>query len=163
MPADDLFPEIKAEITRIGRDFKSVQAESQRYTDAMVAAATSRLASDIDLISVRLAQGDRWNGVRGGEKKVQTAEDRAFSTYLRRGRDVLEAHEIKALTVSSDPAAGYLAPPAFLTELQRALRDASPLRRLGRIVTTNSGGIVTPRQTAGTSAYWAVRLSGTVY
>lgn len=159
MPADDLFPEIKAEITRIGRDFKAVQAESQRYTDAMVAAATSRLASDIDLISVRLAQGDRWSGVRGGgEKKVLGEEDRAFAKYLRRGRDSLDSGEIKALHAATDSSGGYIAPPQLVAELQRAIREVSPIRRLARNFVTDKGSISVPKQTNSSVAYWVGEL-----
>lgn len=159
MPADDpFFPVIEREIQRIARDFKAVQAENKSYADAAVAASHAKLTDELDRIATRLAHGDRWSGMRGGEKKVQTAEDRAFSVYLRRGRDALDYTEIKSLHAATDTSGGYLAPTQFVAELQRAIREASPIRRLARNFVTDKGSISVPKQTNSSVAYWVGEL-----
>lgn len=160
MPADDpLIPVIEREIQRIARDFKTVQAESKSYVDAIVSAATSRLTDDIDRIAVRLAHGDRWATVHGGGgNKVKTEEDRVFAKYLRRGRDALDFNEHKTLHVATDTSGGYLAPTQFVAELQRAIREASPIRRLARNFVTDKGSISVPKQTNSSVAYWVGEL-----
>ena len=160
MPADDpLYSMCERELKRIGTDLRTAAVENKQYVDASIAAVQSKLTDDIDRIAVRLAHGDRWSTVHGGgERKAKTEEDRVFAKYLRRGRDALDFNEHKALHVATDTSGGYLAPTQFVAELQRAIREASPIRRLARNFVTDKGAISVPKQTNSSVAYWVGEL-----
>lgn len=141
MELDEIAAEVKAEIAGLGRDHREGLDKMQRQ---------------IDGIHTALNRTRRLDGAP--EIKAATAEDKAFNIYLRKGAEALEAFERKALTVSDDPRGGYLAPAATSTEVIRALREASPLRRLGRSLDTTAGTLELPKQTAGATASWVGEL-----
>lgn len=137
MEFEELGYQVKAEIERLGVDIKTWR---RNYDE--------RLAQ----VSTALNRAVRFNDTE--QKGMETAEDKAFKAYLRKGVEALEPIERKALTVSDDTRGGYLAPAATSQEIIRALREASPLRRLGRSLETGAGSLEIPKQTAGTTAGW---------
>lgn len=91
----------------------------------------------------------------GGEKKDEpTVERKAFGAYIRRGEAGLGADERKALTVSTDATAGYLAPTTFGAEILKALREYSPIRQYAKIITISGRDVRYPRRTGSTAATW---------
>ena len=56
---------------------------------------------------------------------------KAFDKWLRKDKQGLEPEEIKALTVSDDTQAGFLAPPEYVNELIKTLTEISPMRTIG--------------------------------
>ncbi|MGD9509160.1 MAG: phage major capsid protein [Geminicoccaceae bacterium] len=133
--------EVKAELDRVGQGYR---------------AGMQKLQSELD--HVRTAMNRSRRGEGDAKVKVDTVEDKAFKAYLRRGDTALEPIERKALTVSDDPRGGFLAPAATSTEIIRALKEASPLRRLGRSLETGAGSLELPKQTAGSAAQWVGEL-----
>lgn len=89
------------------------------------------------------------------------AEQRAFAAFVRTGVERMQAEEVRALTVSTDTAGGYLAPEQFLAELDRNLVEFSPIRAAARVASTSAGEILLPKRTAGPTASW-VGEGGTV-
>jgi len=92
------------------------------------------------------------------ERTDQASETRAaFASYLRYGNQT-PAEEIRALTVSSDPQAGYLAPTEMSTEFIRDLVEFSPIRNYASVRTTGSPAVKYPRRTGITNAQWEAEL-----
>lgn len=90
-----------------------------------------------------------------GEAKDQPKpEVKAFSTFLRKGREALAADEVKSLRTSSDPEGGYLAPDQFVAEIIKNLVEVSPVRQAARIMNTTSGAVRLPKRTGEPSASW---------
>ncbi|NUB09719.1 phage major capsid protein [Azospirillum sp. Vi22] len=92
----------------------------------------------------------------GGEnrQKGNEVETRAFGTFLRHGRERLDANEVRSLRVSDDTAGGYLAPDQFIAELLRNLVQFSPVRQYARVTTTGSNAVLLPKRTGGLTASW---------
>ena len=90
----------------------------------------------------------------GMEAKSVDMTTKAFDSYLRKGKDAMEAGEVKALTVGDSSAAGYLAPNEYVRELIKPLPEISPMRSIARVRTTTSKAIEIPSRTATFSAAW---------
>src|SRR5262249_29493936 len=84
-------------------------------------------------------------------KDEPSAERKAFADYLRMGD---RAPELKTLTVSSDPGAGYLAPNEMSTEFIRNLVQFSPIRALATVRGTMAPSVSYPKRTGVTNAKW---------
>jgi HK97 family phage major capsid protein len=116
-------------------------------------ADTSALVARLDKLEAKA------NRPGADEKdKVDASEERkAFGTYLRLGNQT-PVEEIKTLTVSSDPQAGYLAPPEMSTEFVRDLVEFSPIRSVASVRTTAASSVKYPRRTSITNAQWEDEL-----
>ncbi|MBH0239128.1 phage major capsid protein [Methylobrevis albus] len=91
------------------------------------------------------------------ETRDGTVERRAFASYLRLGNQT-PADEIRALTVSNDPQAGYLAPAEMSTEFIRELTEFSPIRTYASVRTTGAPSVKYPTRTSITNASWEGEL-----
>lgn len=81
-------------------------------------------------------------------------ETKAFSTFIRKGREALDPTEFKSLRVSDDTSGGYLAPQEFSREVDKAIVQFSPIRMAARVGSTASGSVVIPRRTSAPTASW---------
>ncbi|USQ72279.1 phage major capsid protein [Roseomonas mucosa] len=91
----------------------------------------------------------------GHDQRPQAeVETRAFATFLRRGREGMEAPEVRSLRVSDDTAGGYLAPDQFVTELLRNVVAFSPVRSVARVANTSAGAVLLPKRAGGMTAQW---------
>lgn len=92
------------------------------------------------------------------EAGIETAQVdmavKAFDKWLRKDRDGMEPDEVKALTVSDDTQAGFLAPPEYVNELIKTLTEISPMRTIARVRQTSQKAIQMPSRTATFSAAW---------
>lgn len=106
------------------------------------------LAGRLDRIEARMNR-------LGAEDQTREAspERKAFEAYLRRGSGA-GAEELKALTVSSDPQGGYLAPAELSAEFVRDLTQFSPVRTVASIRTTAAPSVIYPKRTGVTNARW---------
>ncbi|ODN68851.1 phage major capsid protein [Methylobrevis pamukkalensis] len=119
-------------------------------------AAEERLAGDVRTLTSRLGTIEaRLNRPGTGQetREEPAAERRAFGTYLRLGNQT-PADEIRTLTVSSDPQAGYLAPAEMSSEFIRDLVEFSPIRQFASVRTTGAPSVKYPKRTGITSAQW---------
>ena len=75
-----------------------------------------------------------------------------WGTYLRNGAQATPADVLKALTVSEDPAAGYLAPKEISSEFIRDLTLQSPVRSVASVRSTGRTSVMYPTRTSITDA-----------
>lgn len=78
----------------------------------------------------------------------------AFLAFARRGVERMGADEVKALTVSTDSAGGYLVPDATLSEIDKLLVLYSPIRNVARLASTSVPEILLPKRTGTLTASW---------
>lgn len=84
----------------------------------------------------------------------ETAEKKAFASYLRSGEARMEATEVKALAVANNANGGYLVPPEFGSEILKLLTEMSPLRQYANVQTVSGSEIVFPTLLSGVNAFW---------
>ena len=77
-----------------------------------------------------------------------------FDKWVRKGDEGLDDMEKKALTVSDDTQAGYLAPPEYVNELIKTITEITPFRSVARVRTTSSKSVQIPSRTATFTAQW---------
>ncbi|MDD8014062.1 MAG: phage major capsid protein [Acidobacteriota bacterium] len=81
-------------------------------------------------------------------------EGKAFSRYLRKGREGLHPDETKSLRVSDAAQAGYLCPPEFANEIIKSVSEYSPIRTVAKIRTTNRESFEMPKRVGTGTATW---------
>lgn len=81
-------------------------------------------------------------------------ERRAFTNFLRHGREAMEAEEVRALIVGDDTKGGYLAPAEFQAEVIKGIVEISPIRQAVRVGSTGAGSVILPRLTGRPTAHW---------
>lgn len=129
------------------KDEGGLAALEAKMTDLEKKADTSALVARLDKMEAKMNRP-------GGETKAEAGEDRkAFGTYLRMG-NAAPADEMKALTVSSDPQGGYLAPAEMSAEFIRDLVEVSPVRGVASVRTTGAPSVIYPTRTGITNARW---------
>lgn len=121
-----------------------------RLADLSTAIAEHR--SRLDRVEARSARA----GIAGTEQRDEgnDLEQRAFTGFIRRGREALSADEIRSLRVSDDTAGGYLAPDQFTAELLRNVVQFSPIRQVARVANTASPAVILPKRTGKLTASW---------
>lgn len=123
--------------------------------DAKLVEIEKKSFGRLDKIEARLNRPIAGND----DKPAGDVERKAFGVYLRRGEERMGAEERKALTVSSDASAGYLAPEAFGNEILKKLVEFSPIRQYARVVSISSPEIKVPRRTSGMTGYWVAEAA----
>lgn len=95
-------------------------------------------------------------GTGGSEEKgdAEKLEAKAFSDFLRKGRESLGPDEVKSLRVSDDTAGGYLATPQFVAEVDKNLVQFSPVRDAARVGPTSAGSVIIPKRTGRPTGSW---------
>lgn len=111
----------------------------------------SKLTDRLDRIEARLNRPGMGGDTRNDDPSI---ERKAFANFIRRGVERMGADEAKALTVSNDASAGYLAPVEFGAELIKLLRIYSPIRQYARVVTIGAPQVQYPRRVGSTAASW---------
>ena len=160
-------------------DKKLADLDKKGGTDPLVEEKLKNIEADLDKyedINQKLTQAEmssRQHGEKlaeietmlkrpesGLEAKQVDVSAKAFDKWLRKGKENLEPDEIKAIRVSDDTSAGYLAPPEYVRELIKTITDISPMRSIARVRQTSQKAVQVPSRTATFSASW-VAESGT--
>jgi HK97 family phage major capsid protein/HK97 family phage prohead protease len=81
-------------------------------------------------------------------------EAKAFTGFLRQGREALPADEVKSLRVADDTAGGYLAPDDFVAQVIKGIVEVSPVRQAAKVGSTSSGAVILPKRTGRPTASW---------
>jgi HK97 family phage major capsid protein len=124
----------------------------------LAAAVETRTAAIPDLAARLEALEVRSQRPGAGEDRAEpSVERRAFAAYLRLGNQT-PVDEVRALTVSNDPQAGYLAPAEMSAEFVRDLVQFSPIRTVASVRTTGSPSVKYPKRTGITNAQWEGEL-----
>ncbi|MDR7147061.1 phage major capsid protein [Rhizobium sp. BE258] len=120
--------------TRADQRFAGLDALTQRLTDLETRA-------------------NRPNGGTAVNQEI-TIERRAFTNFMRYGREVMELEEVRALIVGEDVKGGYLAPAEFQAEVIKGILDISPIRQAVRVGSTSAGSVILPKLTGMPDAQW---------
>lgn len=114
-------------------------------------ATNEELRSQITDLETRMARPRGEGSPADGEV---TIERRAFTNFLRHGREAMEAEEVRALIVGDDTKGGYLAPAEFQAEVIRGIVEVSPIRQAVRVGSTGAGSVILPKLTGRPTANW---------
>ncbi len=121
-------------------------------------AAVEGFRTDLAGITTRLdGLEQRMNrpGSTGGQRSDDPPiERRAFTGYLRGGREILQPEEARALRVADDTAGGFLSPPEFVAEVIKGVVQFSPMRTVARVGTTGAGAVILPKRTGTVTGRW---------
>lgn len=133
-----------------------VTTETKSFADA-IGEALAPVVSRLD----KLETVSRRPGAieRKSEGENHALETKAFSTFIRRGREALDHTEIKSLRVSDDTAGGYLSPDQFVAELLKNLVLYSPIRSLARVMSVSASNVILPKRTSTLTANWVGEIA----
>lgn len=129
---------------------KEIETKSRTAAEALIAAAVAAATKPLtDRLAAVEAKSNRATG--GGANEEPSEERKNFRAYMQRGN---LAEETKALTVSTDPNGGYLAPPEFNAEVLRDIVEISPIRSLASVRGTNAPSVIYPTRKPMGNATW---------
>ena len=105
---------------------------------------------------------ERRTPTSAGDVREYGPETKAYFDYLRHGTrdepnpgsEALTREEMKALTVGTDPTAGYLAPVEYAREIIKGEVEFSPLRTIARVRPTSRRAVQMPKRTGTFGAVW---------
>ena len=135
--------------TQAVEELRSASEQFRTQTDQRITTEIRGVTDRLAAVETRLNRP----GTGQEQRDEPSAETRAFGTYLRMG-DRAPADEVRALTVSSDPQGGYLAPAELSTEFIRDLTLFSPVRTVASVRTTGAPSVIYPKRTSITNAKW---------
>ncbi len=152
--------ELKALFEEQFKAFEAFKEENDRKAGRSEEKLT-KLNQRLEQIEVALKRATRGGGAEGDDT-ARSPEVRAYFEYLRFGtRDepnpatrALTRDEMKALTVGTDPAAGYLAPADYARDIIKAEVEFSPLREVARIRETGHASLQIPKRSGTFGAVW---------
>lgn len=78
----------------------------------------------------------------------------AYAPFLRRGKDVLPADGVKALSVGSDPDGGYYVTPQIHNTAITIITESSPLRAVAQAISISSDSLVIPEDIGFATCEW---------
>ena len=130
--------------------------------------ATGRNEESLDKMNARMNQletairRERRTPENSGDVREYGPETKAYFDYLRHGTrdepnpgsEALTREEMKALTVGTDPTAGYLAPVEYAREIIKGEVEFSPLRTIARVRPTSRRAVQMPKRTGTFGAVW---------
>lgn len=143
-PAGVVTAALEAFEAKVEDRLKAVETKAEKGGD------TRQLGERLDRLEAKLRRPSAGGGERAEAAEL---ERKAFVAYLRRG-DAAGAEELKALTVSSDPSGGYLAPAELSAEFIRDLVLVSPVRSVASGRSTGAPSVIYPARTGVTNARW---------
>jgi HK97 family phage major capsid protein/HK97 family phage prohead protease len=123
-----------------------------KHAGDMSAAIAAAVAPLLEKMVKLEAKANRPGG-DGGAAQEPTIERKAFAAYITRGNLAPET-ELKALSVSSDPNGGYLAPPEFSSEVIKDIVEISPFRSLASVKGASAPSVIYPTRKPGGNATW---------
>lgn len=140
-------------------DPDELEAKLQEYETKAAGAVASAVADALKQITERLDKIEVKAGRlpapsinRGGGDDL-SVERKAFHAYLQRGNLIPEA-EAKALTVSSDPNGGYLAPAEVSSEIIKDIVSMSPMRSVSSVRSISTDSVIYPKRNPMGNATW---------
>ncbi|MCR5856569.1 phage major capsid protein [Mesorhizobium sp. J428] len=150
-----------AVVTKALGDLTKSVGDQTKSLDDRLKAIETKAADDGKKLTDRLDKIEAKAKRPGGSDKQDDPDAevvrKSFGTYLRLGNQT-PVEDIKALTVSSDPQAGYLAPAEMSTEFIKDLVEFSPIRSYASVRTTGATSVKYPKRTGITNAQWEGEL-----
>lgn len=155
--------EVKDAVEDLNRTWKAFREENDK-TSGRNEEALAKMNQRMDLLESALRRGQITGVAEEGTKLFRAGgeETKAYFNYLRFGtRDEINAghkalgrEEAKALTVGSDPTAGYLAPAEFVREIIKGEIEFSPIREVAQVRQTARRAIQLPKRHSSFGAAW---------
>ena len=136
-------------------ELRSAVEEHRTQTDARITEELKRIGERVDAIDVRT---QRPNGRTDAQSDENAVERRAFTGFIRHGRESLPAEEVRTLRVADNQAGGYFAPEEFEAAILKELVEVSPVRSAATVRPTSSPSVVQPKRTGRISARWVGEL-----
>ncbi len=134
-------------------EMADLKAAIDDYTDT---AETGLMAMKdrLDTLETKMARpGTADDFFIGGD--AQEHKQAFFDGFIQKGdTDALKSVEMKALSTSSGGDGGYAVPAVIDTEIEKQLRDMSPLRSIVKVKTVETGDYKRLVNTGGTSSGW---------
>jgi HK97 family phage major capsid protein len=121
-------------------------------------ADAAKLAERLDKIEAKLARPAVHTGTKADEDQA-AIERKAYSKFIRSGREGLAADEQKALFEGDNVQGGFLNYPQFSTEVLRFLTLISPVRAAARVNQTANSSLILPVRASITNALWSNEIS----
>lgn len=129
---------------------KSVDDRIKAIETKSAANDNTKLVERLDQLETKLNRP----AIIKGDNDNKSPEQKAFTGYLRRGKEALELDEVKALRVADDSAGGYLAPSEFSAQVIKGIVEFSPIRQAARVGSTSAGEVILPKRTGRPTASW---------
>jgi HK97 family phage major capsid protein len=133
-------------------------AEETRALEAASAAVTelrTAIEGRLDDIETRL---ERANAIGGGRTTEEpTAEQRAFSNFVRHGQAAMTLEETRALGFATNGGA-FLAPTQFIQEILKNLVNFSPVRQFARVINIGAKEAKLAKRTGTMTAAWVTEV-----
>ena len=102
----------------------------------------------------QLETADNRPGSGGSDERAEEQASKAYDEFLRKGADQMAPEDVKALRVSNDTAAGYLASSDNVREIIKNVVEMSPMRAQVRVMNTGSKEVKIPARTGTFAAAW---------
>lgn len=157
--------EVKDAVEDLNRTWKAFREENDK-TSGRNEEALAKMNQRMDVLESALQRGQITGVAEEGTKLFRAGgeETKAYFNYLRFGtRDEINAghkalgrEEAKALTVGSDPTAGYLAPAEFVREIIKGEIEFSPIREVAQVRQTARRAIQLPKRHSSFGAAWTL-------
>lgn len=160
-----------ADIKQAQADFASTFAAFKDANEARLAELEAKSSADPlldeklsridDALTAQQAKLNRLAAISAAPaSEVKTADNSeaksAWSRYIRSGdSSALGALEGKSLSAGTDADGGYVAPAQTESQIDRALTEASPFRRIATVRQVGAASYKKPVSAGGASAGWA--------
>lgn len=109
----------------------------------------AELRSTVEELEVRSQRPGRQT-----EQRDTAAHDLALRSYLREGRNGLNADQTRTLTAGSNAAGGYLVIPEYSRTIIEGVTNLSPMRALSSVMSIGTDKVVLPKMTTRLSGGW---------
>ncbi len=152
--------QVKDAVDELGRTWQTFRDENENRSGRNEE-SLGKMNTRMDQLEGAIRRGNRTTvGTRN--KADYGPAEKAYFDYLRYGtrdeptpgHEALSREEMKALTVGSDPTAGYLAPVEFAREIIKGEVEFSPLRAVARVRQTSRRALQIPKRRGTFGAVW---------
>ena len=170
-PAPPDAREVKAAVERLGRAFEEfkatndiadVERRARGQMDAVLDEKLGRINTDLDRLqgqvhAVHTALSRPGLAAGGTSADPAAAEHKAafYDGYVRKGLEAgLAGLQAKALTIGTDAEGGFAVPEQLDADIERRLRDVSPIRAIAAVVQIGSANYRKLVATTGAASGW---------
>jgi HK97 family phage major capsid protein len=143
-------------------DSRLGQIEQRMSADVVTTDKLERINSALDELSLKSQRPQLATsaGAPSRSSHASVQHKSAFDGYIRKGESgALRGLEEKALSVTTNPDAGYLVPEDTEKVVNRALRDISPIRALATVQQISGSSYKKPFSISGPGTGWVGEIA----
>ncbi len=119
-----------------------------------IEAGVNKSVKSLDAIQTMLRRPGAASVPASVETKSAEIETKAFSAYLRHGRETMEVAEVKSMRIADSSQGGYLAPVELYNQIEKNLVLNSPIRSIAKVANTGAFSVVLPARTSAPTMHW---------